>query len=91
MENLSKALESKTSKELTTSDLGVQTTTLEPTQVEIEEILTALIEGKSYGEIKKTVRRVIVDGGTQVSAQGFSLEQIKEIDDARLAKVNESK
>jgi hypothetical protein len=56
---------------------------------EIQKIVTALKDGKSYSEIRKTIRRVVMEGDVQKSAQGFSESQIKEIDEARLAKIEE--
>jgi len=89
MENLDTALASKKLEDLEPVSTAVQSNLIEPTVAEIEAILTSLKEGKSYGEIKKTVRRVIEKEGKQTSAQGFSFGQIKEIDMARLNKLNE--
>jgi len=89
MENLQTVMEAKKLEDLQVAAKSPATTTLEPTAEEIETILVALKEGKDHRAIKKTVRRVIEKDGKQVSAQGFSFEQIKEIDDARKAKIAE--
>lgn len=89
MENLDKALTGKKLEDLQVVEKTKKSNLLEPTKEEVEQILAALVEGKGYGEIKKEVRRVEMDGETQVSAKGFSYGQIKEIDMARQAKIVE--
>jgi len=84
MENLDKALKSKTLEDLVAVKEAKKSNLIEPTKAEVESILTALKEGKEYKEIKKTVRRK-----KEGSAQGFSYGQIKEIDMARHAKIAE--
>lgn len=89
MENLDIVLEDKKLEDLKAVAEQPKTTLIEPTQEEIEAIIVLLKEGKAYNEIKKTVRRVIEKDGKQISAQGFSYGQIKEIDLAREAKIVE--
>ena len=89
MENLVTALKSKKLEDLVATKVAKETTLIEPTQAEVEEIITALKEGKSFGEIKKTIRRVVKKEGKQISAKGFSYGQIKEIDLGRNAKIVE--
>jgi hypothetical protein len=62
---------------------------IEPTEAEINKIIDALVNGDDYFKIKKEIRRKVMNGENQVSAQGFSLDQIKEIDEARLNKIIE--
>lgn len=89
MEQLDAALTGKTLEDLKVDKPTTESNLLEPTKAEIELILTALKDGKSPQEIKKTIRRVEMDGENQKSAKGFSFDQIKQIDKARLAKVFE--
>ena len=89
MENLDTALVSKKLEDLVAEKPTTNSNLIEPTQAEIDLIITALKEGKPYGEIKKTVRRVEEIDGKQISAKGFSIGQIKEIDLARQAKITE--
>jgi|SaaInlLV_10m_DNA_2_1039722.scaffolds.fasta_scaffold122760_1 hypothetical protein len=84
MKELEKALKEKKLEDLKKVKTDSGSNLLEPTQAEIESILTALKDGKSYKEIKKEVRREV-----GVGKQGFSYGQIKEIDMAREAKVTE--
>lgn len=84
MENLAEALEGKKLEDLKGTDPTTGSNLIEPTKEEIESILTALKEGKSYSEIKKTIRRD-EDGGKK----GFSFGQIKQIDLARKEKIAE--
>ena len=89
MDNLTAALADKKIEDLK-FDIEYSTSNLiEPTVDEINLILAELANGTSYKEIKGSVRRFIKDGDNQVSAQGFSYSQIKEIDEARKAKVIE--
>lgn len=89
MENLQTVIETKKLEDLQATAAAPKTTTLKPTVEEIETILVALKDGKDHRAIKKTVRRVVMDGEKQVSAQGFSLAQIREIDAARISKIAE--
>jgi len=89
MENLTKALSAKKLEDLVVALKVKESTLLEPTKVEIEAIIVLLKEGKLYKEIRKTVRRVVMDGETQVSAKGFSYGQIKEVEMGMKAKVIE--
>ena len=91
MDNLSTVLDTKTIEDLKPVEAETPlTTTLEPTAEEIELILAAIKEGKDDNEIKKTIRRVVMDkDGKQTSAQGFSYAQIKEIREARAEKIVE--
>ena len=84
MKNLDKALEGKKLEELKTIKSIGASNLIEPTQAEIELILAALKDGKSYKEIKKEIRREV-----GVGKQGFSYGQIKEIDLARQEKIVE--
>jgi len=84
MKNLSKSLEGKTLEDLTPVTSGSVSNLLEPTKAEIGLIITALQEGTSHQEIKKTIRRD-VDG----NKPGFSYGQIKEIELAMKKKVVE--
>lgn len=88
MENLDKAIEGLKLEDLKTEN-EVKTFTIEPTKEEIETIIGHLKDGKEYSWIKKNVRRVVEKDGKQISAQGFSFGQIKEIDLARTAKIDE--
>jgi hypothetical protein len=89
MENLDTVFEGKELEDLVVVAPAKELNLLEPTLEEKEAILAGLVAGKSYKEIRKTVRRVEMDGEKQVSAKGFSYGQIKEIDMARLAKIAE--
>ena len=89
MENLVTALKSKKLEDLTIVKEVKATNVIEPTQVEIDSIIVALKEGTPYGEIKKSIRRVVEKDGKQTSAKGFSLGQIKEIDLGRVQKIAE--
>ena len=84
MENLAKALEGKKLKDLKKVNVANVSNLIEPTQAEIELIIAALKDGKSYKEIKKEIRREVGAG-----KQGFSYAQIGEIDKAREKKVAE--
>jgi hypothetical protein len=84
MENLVNVLKDKKLEDLQTVKEVTKSNLIEPTAAEVELILTALVEGKEYKEIKKTIRRV-----AEGSAKGFSYAQIKEIDLARQAKIAE--
>jgi len=85
MENLDAALSAKKLEDLETKVVSSDSNLIEPTVEEIELIIAALVDGKSYSEIKKTIRRVEMEKDVQISAKGFSYGQIKEIDLARLA------
>ena len=89
MENLDTVFKDKKLEDLVVAVPVKESTLLEPTLAEKKAILAGLVEGKSYKEIRKSVRRVDMDGEKQVSAKGFSYGQIKEIDMARLAKIAE--
>jgi len=89
MKNLSSALKDKTLEDLKPEATGSVSNLIEPTKGQIETIMGMLKEGKTYSEIKKTVRKITKKDGKQVSAQGFSFAQIKEIDLARKAKIAE--
>jgi hypothetical protein len=84
MENLDKALEGKTLKDLEETKAGGGSNLIEPTETEIGLILAALKGGMSHSDIKKTIRR-----NSNGAKLGFSFDQIKEIDAARLAKIAE--
>jgi hypothetical protein len=84
MENLESALADKKLADLQTVKTESGSNLIEPTKDEIGLILDALKDGKSHSEIKKTIRRT--DGTSKL---GFSFGQIKEIDEARLAKIVE--
>ena len=58
MENLDKALSAKKLEDLVAEVPAKEPNLLEPTQAEIEQIITLLKEGKSYKEIRMEVRRV---------------------------------
>ena len=89
MKNLEAALSEKALSDLVATKAAPATTLLTPTVGEIETILSHMKEGKDYKWIKKNVRRVITEGDRQISAKGFSVGQIKEIDEARRAKISE--
>jgi hypothetical protein len=89
MKNLEKALKGKKLEELVSTVNNVEVTLLEPTEAEVGQILNLLKEGKTYREIKLAVRRTVMEGDVQKSAQGFSYGQIKEIDLARQSKIAE--
>ena len=90
MENLTKVIDSLKIEDLkTTEEVKPVENLIEPTEAEIKLIVTALKDGKEYKEIKKTIRRVEMDGDKQISAKGFSYGQIKEIDLARQEKIVE--
>ena len=89
MENLGTVIKDKTLEQLQAAPKVAATTRLEPTVPEIETILGHLKDGKDYRWIKRNVRRVVTKDGKQISAQGFSVEQLKEIDAARQAKIAE--
>lgn len=90
MENLEKALLSLSKEDLIEVKEAPKSTLIEPTEDEIKSIICALKSGLSLKEIKKTIRRFELDeDGNQLSAKGFSDEQIKEIDEARLKKVSD--
>jgi len=80
MENLDTVLADKKLEDLVTVKPVKKSNILEPTEAEIELIITAIKEGKAYKEIRKTIRRVVMDGEKQISAKGFSYGQIKEIE-----------
>ena len=80
MENLDKALKSKKLEDLVIEPKTKVSNLLEPTQAEIEQIISLILEGKPYKEIRKSIRRVVMDREIQVSAKGFSYGQIKEIE-----------
>ncbi len=89
MKNLATIFKDKTLEELVIKDTKVQVEPLEPTLAEKKAILAALVEGKSYKEIKKEVRRFEMEGEVQKSAKGFSYGQIALIDKARKDKITE--
>ena len=75
MENLSKVLDKKTLEDLQiVEEKNTGSNLIEPTEVEIEAILTHLKEGKDLLWIRRNVRRV-----EEGSAKGFSFGQIEEI------------
>ena len=80
MENLDIALSSKKLEDLVVVPTAKATTKIEPTKAEIEQIIALLLEGKTYKEIRMTVRRVEMDGDKQLSSKGFSYGHIKEIE-----------
>ena len=84
MDNLEAAMADKKLADVESAPKGGGSNLIEPTKAEIESILTALKDGTSPQDIKKTFRRTVGE-----SKLGFSFAQIKEIDDARLAKVAE--
>uniref|UniRef100_A0A6M3Y6L6 Uncharacterized protein n=1 Tax=viral metagenome TaxID=1070528 RepID=A0A6M3Y6L6_9ZZZZ len=89
MDNLDKAFEGLKLEDVQISLNEGTSNLIEPTEAEIGLIRQALLDGKDYKEIKKTIRRVEKDGETQVSAKGFSHAQIHEIKLAMEAKVAE--
>ena len=89
MENLTKALSAKKLEDLVVAPKVKVSKILEPTEAEIEQIFTLLQDGTPYKEIRKTVRRVVMDKDKQVSAKGFSYGQIKEIEMGIKAKIVE--
>ena len=89
MENLEIALIDKKLEDLKSDVSGVATFQIEPTKEEIETILGHLKEGKDYKWIRRNVRRIVMKDAKQVSAQGFSRQQIQDIDRARQAKIVE--
>lgn len=86
MENLSTALEGLELSDLQATKPAKTSNLIEPTVEEIRAIITALKDGVSYKDIKKTIRRD-VDG----AKLGFSYGQLKEIDLGRQAKIAELK
>lgn len=80
MENLTKAIDSLELEDLKTPVKEMGFHLIEPTEEEIKKIVEALVAGRTHEDIKCNIRR---DG------KGFSWEQIKEIDEARLAKIAE--
>ena len=89
MENLDKTLTGKKLEDLVVAPKVKVSNVLEPTEAEIEQIFTLLQAGTPYKEIRKTVRRVVMDKDKQVSAKGFSYGQIKEIEMGIKAKIVE--
>jgi len=89
MDNLDKAFEGLKLEDVQVVSSTATNNLIEPTKDEITAIREALLAGKDYKEIKKTIRRVEMDGDTQVSAKGFSYAQIHEIKLAMDAKVAE--
>jgi len=75
MKNLAKALKSKTLADIQPVKTTSVSNLLEPTEAEINSIITALKAGTSHQEIKKTIRRDV--GGAK---PGFSYGQIREIE-----------
>jgi len=85
MENLEKVLATKKLEDLTSTVKPTNGSNLiEPTEAEVELIVTELRKGTPYGEIKKTIRRADNKG-----SYGFSFGQIKEIEQGMKAKVIE--
>lgn len=77
-------LEGKTLSDLDKVALPKGSNEIELDDDMISEILDLLAEGVTYGQIKNTVKKI----GTELNP---STAQIKEIDEARLAKIAELK
>lgn len=77
-------LESKTLEDLETTVSIDASNEVDLDDDMITEILSMLASGSSYGDIKSTVKK----SGTEFNP---SISQIKEIDEARLAKIAELK
>ena len=89
MENLEIVLDTKKLEDLQSVTSEPVCVLLEPTVDEINTIIGHLVDGKEYKWIKQNVRRVVMKDGKQLSAKGFSIGQIHEINLARNAKIIE--
>lgn len=92
MEPIEKVLSERELKDLEpTASNEVVTFTIEPTEVEVGQMIDLMRTGATDKEVKVAVRRVVMEGDQQKSAQGFSYAQIEKVRRAWMAKVAELK